>query len=137
MKRKPQMFLFIVQCMVTIAFFAVAAILIWQVTTPEIQNAPDAHDAIKGLLTAAAVCGALTVGSVIASWGIWIRRPFGRWTAFAMNLIAALILIYSVFDERHPERNDYIRAGIFLFIATIFLLPQSGRVFLASDSPKH
>lgn len=99
------------------------AYLFWLSHSKEVLAEPDAREAIQGLRLSAAFCAGTCLLWGASFLGIVRRQPWGWWLGLVVNFFVTVITAWSlVFDEPHPEAEDYLVPAVFLLVVIIQLL---------------
>ena len=89
----------------------------------------DDPDARSGVLIGAAAITVWFAPSLLATMGLWRRRNWARWLAFAIDLpIALLMLSEWLFEGDVPDADEWPIILVFLPLAVLYALPVTGRL---------
>lgn len=130
-------------------FFALIFGALLVVTVPAIMNR-GAETSLIGLVLAVAVNIVIIVLCVIAFWGMFRRRSYGRWLGFGVLLLTFVLSIAgqflrpqgpleSVENNNSPSASGFVGMALIgvLFLALLYQLARGKRViaFFAPDEP--
>jgi hypothetical protein len=89
----------------------------------------DEPGARSGLLIGTAFISAWFVPSLLATVGLWRRRNWTRWLAFAIDLPVALLMLSEwVFEGDAPDPDEWPIIVVFFVFGLLYALPVTGRL---------
>ncbi len=115
----------VVQWALGIGSGALIVYLLVLTRSQETLTAKDPADEIQGLEIGAAVFILPTILYFVAARGMQKRKVWGWWIALLMNIAAAMIFVYNVFDEgiHKFDSAEFSFAAGFLVVVGLLLLP--------------